>query len=69
MYLTRGNFQAHLKLAGFTLQSHDSRLFSECGKGDFWLSSVRGFARLIPALSILPEQEGKVSCVRCVDLC
>jgi ubiquinone/menaquinone biosynthesis C-methylase UbiE len=48
-----------LKAAGFRLERHRSELFSECGRGDFWLSSVRGFARLIPALGILPEEEGR----------
>jgi SAM-dependent methyltransferase len=48
-----------LKAAGFRLQRHDSTLLSECGTGDFWLSSVRGFARLIPALGILPAAEGQ----------
>jgi hypothetical protein len=48
-----------LKTAGFQLERHRSELFSECGRGDFWLSSVRGFARLIPALGILPEEEGR----------
>ena len=48
-----------LKKAGFQLDRHRSELFSECGRGDFWLSSVRGFARLIPALGILPEEEGR----------
>lgn len=49
----------HLKRAGFELKSHVSHLLSECGRGDFWLSSVRGFARLIPAMGILPEEEGR----------
>lgn len=48
-----------LKAAGFRLLRHESTLLSECGTGDFWLSSVRGFARLIPALGILPEAEGQ----------
>jgi len=48
----------HLKGAGFTLLSHKAHPLSECGKGDFWLSSVRGFAQLIPALGILSKQEG-----------
>lgn len=48
----------HLKSCGFHLHSHQSQLLSECGKGDFWLSSVRGFARLIPTLGILPAPEG-----------
>jgi len=48
-----------LKSAGFRLDRHCSEIFSECGRGDFWLSSVRGFARLIPALGILPVEEGQ----------
>ncbi len=48
-----------LKEAGFRLERHGAEIFSECGRGDFWLSSVRGFARLIPELGILPEAEGK----------
>ena len=48
-----------LKTVGFELERHRAELFSECGRGDFWLSSVRGFARLIPALGILPEEEGR----------
>lgn len=48
-----------LKAAGFRLERHSSEIFSECGRGDFWLSSVRGFARLIPALGIVSEEEGR----------
>ena len=48
-----------LKSAGFQLERHCSEILSECGRGDFWLSSVRGFARLIPALGLLPEEEGQ----------
>jgi len=48
-----------LKAAGLRLKRHGAEIFSECGRGDFWLSSVRGFARLIPALGILPEEEGR----------
>ncbi|RFC44675.1 MAG: Ubiquinone/menaquinone biosynthesis C-methylase UbiE [Verrucomicrobia bacterium] len=48
----------HLKNAGFTLLSHKAHPLAECGKGDFWLSSVRAFAKLIPALGILPKEEG-----------
>lgn len=47
-----------LTQAGFKLASHSADILSECGRGDFWLSSVRGFARLIPALGILPGDEG-----------
>ncbi len=49
----------YLKDAGFELRRHESQILSEAGRGDFWLSSVRGYARLIPALNILPEAEGK----------
>ncbi len=48
-----------LKASNFKLQTHRSHTLSECGTGDFWLSSVRGFARLIPALKILPQDEGE----------
>ncbi len=48
-----------LQASGFELQSHDAELLSECGKGNYWLSSVRGFAKLIPALGILPPEEGE----------
>ncbi len=48
-----------LKRSGFRLENHHAEIVSECGRGDFWLSSVRGFARLIPALGILPEVEGR----------
>ncbi len=42
-----------LKEAGLSLQKHTATLLSECGHGDYWLSSVRGFARMMPALQIL----------------
>ncbi len=48
-----------LKNSGLTLQKHYSETISECGRGDFWLSSVRGYARLIPALGILPNDEAE----------
>ncbi|MDF1667095.1 MAG: methyltransferase domain-containing protein [Planctomycetota bacterium] len=48
----------HLKAAGFELKSHKSYLLSEAGEGDYWLSSVKSFAKLIPSLNILPEAEG-----------
>ncbi len=48
-----------LKHSGFELECHSAEILSECGRGDFWLSSVKGFARLIPALGILPEKEGQ----------
>lgn len=46
-----------LKHAGYDLLNHDSHIISECGKGDYWLSSVRGFARLIPTIEALSPQE------------
>lgn len=48
-----------LKHTGFELERHSAEILSECGRGDFWLSSVKGFARLIPALGILPDKEGQ----------
>ena len=48
-----------LKEAGYQLQHHKSDIVSECGRGDYWLSSVKAFSRLIPALGILPADEGQ----------
>jgi len=48
----------YLKTVGFILNHHSSDVLSECGQGDFWLSSVRGFAGVLPALNILSEEEG-----------
>lgn len=49
----------YLKEAGFILERHCAEVLSECGQGDFWLSSVRGFARMIPALGILSSEEAE----------
>ena len=49
----------YLGAAGFALQGHRSYLLSEAGKGDFWLSSVKSWAKLIPAMGILPKDEGE----------
>lgn len=46
-----------LKSVGLVVEDHAAEVISECGRGDFWLSSVRGFARMIPELGILPEDE------------
>lgn len=46
-----------LKEAGYELCGHDAAVISECGKGDYWLSSVQGFARLIPTLGVLSPEE------------
>lgn len=49
----------YLKAAGFKLENHRSAILSECGCGDYWLSSVRGLARMIPALGILSPSEAE----------
>lgn len=49
----------YLKAANFILQSHCSEMISECGRGDYWLSSVQGFARMLPNLNILSPQEAE----------
>lgn len=46
-----------LKSASLVVEDHVADVISECGRGDFWLSSVRGFARMIPELGILPDDE------------
>ncbi len=48
-----------LKNSGYVLSAHDSEVISECGKGDYWLSSVKGFARLIPTIGALSPQEAE----------
>ena len=48
-----------IREAGLVLSRHRAYVLSEAGRGDFWLSSVEGFARLIPALEILPEEQGR----------
>ncbi len=50
---------ALLKQAGYELTAHDSAVISECGKGDYWLSSVQGFSRLIPTLGVLSPAEAE----------
>ena len=49
----------NLKEAGLKLISHKAHVLSEAGKGDFWLSSVQAWAKLIPSLEILPKEEGE----------
>ena len=46
-----------LRMCGYDLKDHDSEVISECGRGDYWLSSVRGFARLLPTLGVLSDHE------------
>lgn len=48
-----------LKRSGYELTAHDSDVISECGKGDYWLSSVQGFARLMPTIGALSPQEAE----------
>ena len=48
-----------LKATGLELTNHDSQVISECGHGDYWLSSVRGFARLLPSLGVLSQPEAQ----------
>ncbi len=48
-----------LKMSGYRLVYHNAGIISECGKGDYWLSSVQGFARLIPTIGALSPQEAE----------
>lgn len=48
-----------LKQAGFALEKHDAEVISECGKGDYWLSSVQGFARLLANFDEIPLEDGR----------
>jgi SAM-dependent methyltransferase len=48
-----------LATTGLNLTAFRPHVIAEAGHGDFWLSSVRGFEKLIPALGILPEKEGR----------
>jgi ubiquinone/menaquinone biosynthesis C-methylase UbiE len=48
-----------LKMSGFELSGHDAEMIAECGKGDYWLSSVQGFARLLPTLGALSPDEAE----------
>lgn len=45
------------KETGFSLQDHTVDVISECGHGEYWLSSVHGFAKLMPVLKVLTEEE------------
>jgi SAM-dependent methyltransferase len=46
-----------LHQAGLVLVHHDVDVISECGKGDYWLSSVQGFARMMPSIHALTPEE------------
>lgn len=47
----------YLKAAQFELQEYRADVIAECGRGDYWLSSVRGFARMFPTLGVLSPEE------------
>ena len=49
-----------LKETGFQLTGHEAEVIAECGRGDYWLSSVRGFSRLLPTLGVLSAQDADV---------
>lgn len=49
-----------LQSSGFMITSHVADVISECGKGDYWLSSVQGFQRLMPSLGVLTEAESEM---------
>lgn len=42
----------YLKSSGMKLLNHKSYLISEVGHGDFWLSSVKGYAKILTAIGI-----------------
>ena len=48
-----------LEMSGFKLLDHAAEVIAECGKGDYWLSSVRGFAKLLPSIDHLSAKEGE----------
>jgi len=48
-----------LRAAGFFPEHHRGYVLSEAGRADFWLSSVRSFARLIPSLGLLQPSDGE----------
>jgi ubiquinone/menaquinone biosynthesis C-methylase UbiE len=47
----------YLKAAHFKLTDYRADVIAECGRGDYWLSSVRGFARMFPTLGVLSPEE------------
>lgn len=48
-----------LKEVGFQLVGHHADILCECGNGDYWLSSVKGFIAMLPALNVLSPEEGE----------
>jgi SAM-dependent methyltransferase len=48
-----------LQAAGLSTTRHRGYVLSEAGRADFWLSSVRSFARLIPSLGLLDPADGE----------
>ena len=49
----------YLRESQLKLLNHTSFVLSECGQGDYWLSSVRAFGRIIPAIGLLPAEQGE----------
>ncbi len=49
----------HLKAARFRLRDYRVDVIAECGRGDYWLGSVRGFARMFPTLNVLSADEAQ----------
>ena len=47
----------YLNLTGLQLLSHRSHTLAEAGHGDFWLSSVRGYAKLLPSLGVMSQED------------
>ncbi|MFD2277451.1 methyltransferase domain-containing protein [Rubritalea spongiae] len=43
--------------AGLSIQSHSAEVISECGRGDYWLSSVKAFLAMFPKVPILSEED------------
>ncbi len=49
----------YLKAARFRLRDYRVDVIAECGRGDYWLGSVRGFARMFPTLNVLSADEAQ----------
>ena len=49
----------YLRESQLKLLNHTSFVLSECGQGNYWLSSVNAFSRIIPAMNLLPPEQGE----------
>lgn len=47
----------YLAAAGFRLKDYRAEVIAECGRGDYWLGSVRGLARMLPAVGAMTAGE------------